>query len=333
MACTSRFMACTSRNSKTRNSICGKIEWCVFWWELDDGYSWVLLFLRQQLDRANKMLFICVFKYGITKTLFCTMGLQNASPNFIGIPGPQIQSLKPFRRPWAALGTWCPKKTNDSPLAQSAQIEARHSHWRARPASSLRCAKRPPSVAVREKRSDQPVKMSWEWYLAINDPRMILDLLEPLFVGFSISSKDEKITVHYLIDLLQHDFLKRAHRICGWQRRKSGPTAMVFTKLVASTTVVSGTSEQVLYDLDKSNFWTTTQSPRDGDHRRGAWLTRPSMEDNAPDVSMDYSFLLESSVLDRNSSASASPASPHGFVSMNTCRNHFTFDACHFTFR
>ena len=28
------------------------------------------------------------------------MVLQNASPNFTGIPCPQIQSLKPLRGPW-----------------------------------------------------------------------------------------------------------------------------------------------------------------------------------------------------------------------------------------
>jgi len=51
------------------------------------------------------MLLIHVFKYGIKKKLCRTMGLQNASANFIGIPCPQIQSLKPFRGPWEVLGT------------------------------------------------------------------------------------------------------------------------------------------------------------------------------------------------------------------------------------
>ena len=45
------------------------------------------------------MLSIYVFKYRIKKKLCRTMGLKNASPNFIGIPCPQIQRFKPFRGP------------------------------------------------------------------------------------------------------------------------------------------------------------------------------------------------------------------------------------------
>jgi len=48
------------------------------------------------------------------------------------------------------------------------------------------------------------------------------------------------------------------------------------------------------------------------------------MEDNAPDVSMDYSFLLDSSVLDHNSSASASPSLLHGAAHRDFALSQFS---------